>query len=354
MSDEKVVTRTKVVRHGSFGTFILGVLMGIILVVGAVIGVGYWAYTNVSVKFIEDKTGANIPVSEEIKGKSIEKLIDLTTTNFSDVNSITLKKIEDTFGILEGLNIKIPVGFKMSTTGFVVIYDETELDENSISMASIKTTPLNNISSVFSTVATDVSNLKVNQLFTAEQLSANSILSALSDKKITELGSEIQNLKVSDIFSASELSGNQILSALSDKKVSELGTAINDLTIQDVLPASEITGSQLLTAIKSTKITAIGTKIPTLTMEDIFGTTATSSGILSLVKTSTLNTLNTDINNLNLQGKTISELETLGIVSFSASDFGTMTESQKATFRAETLTSIINKYLQAVQSGLIS
>ena len=150
----------KVVKKGRFASFIFGFLFGIIFVIGAVVGVVFYAYKNLSLKNIEDTTGLNIPVNQEIKILSLENLIKTTSELVLDQNNLTLKSIEETFGIYSNLTgNNIPVALKKSDDGnqIVFIYNTSEIDENCLDISEFHTTPVSQLSSKLGTFIENIS-----------------------------------------------------------------------------------------------------------------------------------------------------------------------------------------------------
>lgn len=97
MKKERV--RTKRGFKG-FGVFILGWFIGFICTLGILVGVGYWAYTSISVKRIEKWTKSDITDNKGIEDLTLQKavgIIQSISTNGSD--AYTLNKLEEDFGI---------------------------------------------------------------------------------------------------------------------------------------------------------------------------------------------------------------------------------------------------------------
>lgn len=89
-------------KHGfkGFRVFILGWLIGFISTLGIILGVGYWAYTSISVRRIEKWTKSDITDNKGIEDLTLEKtalIIKGIASNGS--NAYTLAKLEEDFGI---------------------------------------------------------------------------------------------------------------------------------------------------------------------------------------------------------------------------------------------------------------
>lgn len=89
-------------KHGfkGFGVFVLGWFIGFISTLGILFGVGYWAYTSITVKRIEKWTKSDITDNQGIEDLTLRKAIGIIqgiTSNNSD--AYTLAKMEEDFGV---------------------------------------------------------------------------------------------------------------------------------------------------------------------------------------------------------------------------------------------------------------
>ena len=97
MKKERV--RTKGGFKG-FGVFILGWFVGFLCTILILAGVGYWAYTSLSVKKIEKWTKTDITNNEGIEALTIKKAVGIVqgiTSN--DPDAYTIAKLEEDFGV---------------------------------------------------------------------------------------------------------------------------------------------------------------------------------------------------------------------------------------------------------------
>lgn len=89
-------------KHGfkGFGTFILGWLIGFICTIGIIAGVGYWAYTSLSVKRLEKLMKTDITSNNDIEKLTIKKVVGIVQGIAStDSDAYTIAKLEEDFGV---------------------------------------------------------------------------------------------------------------------------------------------------------------------------------------------------------------------------------------------------------------
>ena len=87
-------------KSGSVGSFFFGTFMGFILCLGALIGVGCFAYFKVSPAWINKNFKTNIDLgSEEANNKTISKFVSSAINLAENVDTYTLNNLKDDFGI---------------------------------------------------------------------------------------------------------------------------------------------------------------------------------------------------------------------------------------------------------------
>lgn len=86
--------------RGGFGKFILGWFTGFICTLLILAGVGYWAYTSVSIKKIEKWTKTDIINNEGVENKTIKDWIAIANNVLKeDTNAYTIAQFEEDFGV---------------------------------------------------------------------------------------------------------------------------------------------------------------------------------------------------------------------------------------------------------------
>lgn len=121
------------------------------------------------------------------------------------------------------------------------------------------------------------SNLKITDLYTADEIASNSILSALVGNnpniKISDLSdaSVIQSLTIADVLSPEQVAANSIMTALKDYPIGELGDHINDISLGTLLDidVSDPSTSQLMKTIAGTAVGDLNDKLDNLTLGDV-------------------------------------------------------------------------------------
>lgn len=88
-------------KHGfkGFGVFILGWFIGLISTLGILFGVGYWAYTSISVKRIEKWTKSDITDNQGLESLTLKKAVGIISSISSSNNAYTIAKMEEDFNI---------------------------------------------------------------------------------------------------------------------------------------------------------------------------------------------------------------------------------------------------------------
>lgn len=85
-------------------SFFMGMIVGILLLVGAVAGFGYWAYQNITIKTVEGWMGSEIikgkdEESEALRNKNISQLIAFAGTLTGANSPLTVNWVKKTFGL---------------------------------------------------------------------------------------------------------------------------------------------------------------------------------------------------------------------------------------------------------------
>ncbi len=88
-------------KHGfkGFGSFILGWFVGFVCTILILAGVGYWAYTSLSVKRIEKWTKSNITSNRDVENMTLQDAVAIVRGISKGSDEYTLAKFEEDFGI---------------------------------------------------------------------------------------------------------------------------------------------------------------------------------------------------------------------------------------------------------------
>lgn len=90
----------KVKGKKRFGIFILGWFVGFVCTILILVGVGFWAYNNVSIKTIEKLTKTEIIDNESIEEKAIKEWVAIiTAVSKTDAGAYTIAKFEEDFNV---------------------------------------------------------------------------------------------------------------------------------------------------------------------------------------------------------------------------------------------------------------
>lgn len=83
------------------GIFLFGMLFGLIFTLGAIAGVGFWAYNNLTLEKLEKITKSNIDVgNDSIKNKSIKEIVASVSGIVKNIDTYTIEQIEEDFNIV--------------------------------------------------------------------------------------------------------------------------------------------------------------------------------------------------------------------------------------------------------------
>ncbi len=364
--------KTKIVRKGSFGSFIFGFLLGFIFFIVAIVGVGFYAYKNITLSTIEGAVGTNIPVNEEVKNKNLESLIKLTTDLVNDQNTLTLEKIENTFGIVENLTGNpIPVALKKDGDKIKYIYSTTEIDANCLDISHLKTTPVSELSNELSTLISEFSledlqkvvNITLPDIPLINNVKAKPLLEALNEisSKLDVSALTLTDLNTYfgiDLSSVTALKDFMNIPLNGDGN-ENLAYALQNATIGNFVGLSKQQGETeqqyqqrlkdagILGLLAETKLTNLETKLNSLTVGELTGVQETDKSILVALKNSTLQTLVADIEALDIPNQKISKLEEWGLVNLEDlwAD-ASLTQTKKEAIASATLQQIIDAYIE--------
>lgn len=215
------------------GKFLLGWLFGIIFTLGAVAGLGFWMYKNMTVKSVENLTGADLTFMEEqAKEKTIEQLVNVIINVSSSSGDLTIEQGFDELGLklsslfevegegesrvykFKGLNVSPIVKGRFSDIGtnaqtvvnsltlqnIVDVFNVTLPNISLINNDEVMNAQLKDLGTAFSNAISDYTLRKLSQDFDIPSLVESDILKSMLDATIEELPSKLDKLKVGDLF----------------------------------------------------------------------------------------------------------------------------------------------------------
>lgn len=215
------------------GKFLIGWLFGIIFTLGAVVGLGYWMYKNMTVKSVENLTGADITFMEEqAKEKTIEQLVNVIINVSSSSGDLTIEQGFDELGLklsslfkvegegesrvykFKGLNVTPIVKGRFGDIGtnaqtvvntltlqnIVDVFNVTLPNISLINNEDVLNAQLKDLGTAFNNAISDYTLRKLSEDFDIPSLVESDILKSMLDATIEELPSKLDKLKVGDLF----------------------------------------------------------------------------------------------------------------------------------------------------------
>ena len=329
----------RVKKGFNFGSMFLGIFLGFVLCIGAIVGVGFFAYHNLSAQWVNNtfKTNLNLG-SEELNKKTLKDFATSATNMVKNLNSYTLNNLKADFGVsvsdeIMGLNIADLKDVPLSD-----IVNKIQEKFSTISAEEIKgVMDLSSMDKILNKYNTYYYNNVDNKLYKDEGLTtvanfAYSISGSVVDVKgatfnITDNKVNIQlrylplSTAISDFTSSmgdkitlGELENNYGVDLPEyfdgvDRSVTinQLSAEIDKLQLANFLgykydEATEKyyndkdsdgvfdTGEELsgvINALAYTTVSGISTKIENLTIQDLFNAEDLNSGVLSLIPADT-------------------------------------------------------------------
>ena len=215
------------------GKFLIGWLFGIIFTLGAVVGLGYWMYKNMTVKSVENLTGAEVGFMEDqAKDKTIEELVNVIINVSSSSGTMTIEEGFDELGIklsslfevtgegayrvykFKGLDVSAIVKGKFGDIGanaqtvvnsltlqnLVDVFKITLPNISLINNEDVLNAQLKDLGTAFNNAISDYTLRKLSQDFDIPSLTESDLLKSMLDATIEELPSKLDKLKVGDLF----------------------------------------------------------------------------------------------------------------------------------------------------------
>lgn len=353
---EKQIGKIERKSRSQVGSFLFGTFIGLLLGIGAIFGIGAFAYFKVSANWINDKFNANISLgNDDLNSLTLNKLVNHSISLAKNIDSYTLNNLDEDFGIkvsnkIIGIDIT-----DLKDVPFPELLDAIQNKLSNISAEELKEVftfegDLNDILNKTNTYYFNSTNKKLykEETFNNEVTFAytynetdgiidikghksniatgtGEVEIALKYLPLTVVLSDFTN-KLGDNITLEDIK-NYLPSFLNkpeylSKTVSELADIIDNLYVAEILgyayngSGDVMNGGSVVTgvvgAIAKFKIATIGTDIANLTVGDIFGTQTT--GILSLISANTKIDNIADSLSTALENKTIDDFITAEVV----------------------------------------
>lgn len=221
------------------GKFLLGWLFGIIFTLGAVGGLGFWIYKNMTIHSVENLTGAEIGImEEEAKDKTIEELVNVIINVSSSSGTMTIEEASDELGI------RLSSFFEVVGEGVNRIYKYQGLDVSAIvkgrfgdiaqnAQTVVNSLTLQNIVDVFGITLPNISLINNDEVLNAQ----------LKDLGVA-FNNSVSNYtlrKLADDFDIPALKESDLLSSMLDATIEELPSKLDKLKVGDLFVKNNIT-----------------------------------------------------------------------------------------------------------------
>ena len=325
----------KMKRSTGIGPFICGSLFGFLLCVGALVGLGFFVYYNVSIEWINSTFNTNIETNnKEIEDKTINDLVKVGINLVNSIDTYTLTNLKNDFGVdlpddIKGIDVSDlkTVPLKELPNALIERIESISADEldgtglidlSSLDFIFTKTnTYYYNDGKIYrdSSFSDFVCNVKFNngsiQIddYTDTVESDNSVVVPFKylplDKALDDFTSMAgDKLTIGELETAFGVDLPSYLENV-DKSytINQLETAISGLYLGDFLgyefdsstgkyyaldnDSNRVELSGVANVVAYIKIGEVGDRITSLTVGDVFGVSA-NSGILSLMGSDTL------------------------------------------------------------------
>lgn len=120
-------------RKSGAGKLFLGIFLGFILCLGLIAGVLWYAYNNVSIKWINKTFNTDIDISEEVNKKTIKELAESAISAMNKIDTYSLNDMKNDFGFSFGDSL---MGIDISDLKDVPIKDIADKAQDKVSNIS--------------------------------------------------------------------------------------------------------------------------------------------------------------------------------------------------------------------------
>ena len=214
-------------------------------------------YNDMSLEEISDTVGLNLESiltvvdnggTKQYKYKDIDvtKVVtgdikDISTNFQSVIDGVSLGQLESSFGI------SLP---------------DIEL------LNSAKNAPMSGLQSALTDAFQDYTLNKISEDF-GVSFSGVTVLESLLDTPISQLGEEIEDLKVEDVFDITDPDAPKFIKSLEGKRVLDIADEIADMPLKNIIESSD---NKILTALENATMNNLDARIKELKVSQVFET----------------------------------------------------------------------------------
>ncbi|MBE7076986.1 MAG: hypothetical protein E7374_03775 [Clostridiales bacterium] len=345
------------------GTFFLGIFLGIILGIGAVAGIGAFAYFKVSPNWINKTFKTDIDLGyDELNKSTVSDLISHATHLAKNIDTYSMNDLEKDFGVKVDDNISGIDITDLKDVGFTKLQSAIEDKFKNISAEELKNVvDLSSIENILNDKNTyyingdklyfDEAKTELVENFKYEVEETNGVTKVKVKKATFDLESdgtvkiELKYLPLTVAMSdfTNNLGENLTVGELrteykvnlpayfdNEWTINEISSKINDIEIykilelkksgnkyykdennNNIMDANEV--SNVLNAVAETKIGQMSSKIKSLSVGDLFDSTE-RTGVLSLIPaTTTVDQIPTELQNV-INNRDLRDLAGAGVV----------------------------------------
>jgi len=290
-------------RKSGTGKFFLGLLLGFLMCVGTIAGLAWFAYENVSVKWVNETFNVGLDLgSQDINNKTIKELVVTARSVVDKVNTYTLNDLDSDFGIkftndkVMGLDISdvknVPVKdlpealkTKFANISAEELKDVISLEDMDILLNKTKTYYVNG-NKLYEDEAytTEVDDSVIKYTITDADVTIKKVSRDIEDGKVefelrflplTKALGDFKNT-LGDKITVGELVNefnvklpDYIVEGNEDKPINELEVVVDDLLLADFLGYTIYNGRVYKDEAKTDEITGIVATLAQKTVEEL-------------------------------------------------------------------------------------
>ncbi len=345
---EKQIGKIERKSRTQTGSFLFGTLIGLLLGIGAIVGVCAFAYFKVSANWINDTFNTNVSLgNEDMNNLTLNKLVNHSISLAQNIDSYTLNDLKEDFGVDIGDKI---IGISITDLKDVPLPELMDAVQDKLSNISayeleelfVFEGEVADILDKQNTYYFDTTSKKlykeagftneVTFAYTHDEAEGNIVVKEQSFNigSTGEVKIELQYLPLTIALNdfISNLGDNVTIGELADygvdlpeflnkpeyssRKVSDLSDIIDNLTIGELTDLG-VTLPDFLSNYTSEKISKLGTVIDNLTVEELFGSSAKTGALGLIAGTTKISDVPSALSEA-LETKTIADFITAGVL----------------------------------------